>query len=723
MKKNAPNVVTYSEKMEIEEQPQPPYQLSRKEKFLHYFRKFIQWLFSYVGLTAILVGYLFLGAIIFRAIEQPEEKRLREVLQIEKEKLLREFYNKSMESNVTEWMVYATKEINKFDMKMNPNNVTSEEPNDRYKWSFFGSMLFSLTVVTTIGYGHIAPMTIHGQVICIVYALIGIPLMLLVLTNVGRVLANTARLLFKMYSSQLCKKVRCQDKRSLQRRATKRKLSLQRKHSKKLEKKNSSKRKSLKREPTFKVPPEEKTDSIELSKAATITYSSKILQDSEIFATLYSECNETEDRKWLDRVDSANDSTLRDVSSTNLSCASENIFDAKSQSLNNNLQEDDTSSVFDGNDTDCAEIQEKTSINRQESPNETPTTFASVEDSFLHSLRPGSCSSLALPVKKEPLLVKRRCSCVDLRQFDRSESMEGKPKKEDKKLTKDTIHYSLRKNEHVDRKFYMNAQGKKMTHSESMPNIQQKQSVRSQNNNKYNSLRNKRKQRLHSGLAHPTLASLMKPIDMKIQNSATAIRLATYGKIKGSSREDLTSGISEVSDEDTRMLDWTESVHSRKQLLSSSSNASLETIKRKKRKPSKKKNKPADDELSDIAEIDSDDSGSNMKRTITEADIPITPVLIFFFSYVILGAVMFYCLESGWNLPNAIYFCFITLTTIGFGDYVPDSSLYSLIACCIYTMVGMAITSMCIALIMKKFVLQVKKIGRKVGILKDEVDV
>ncbi|XP_033096408.1 potassium channel subfamily K member 16-like [Anneissia japonica] len=212
--------------MEVEDQVQPSYHLSRKEKFMRYFRKFIQWLFSYVGLTAILVGYLFLGAIVFQAIEGPEEQRLKHVMVMEKTKLLKSFYNKCTELNYTDWQKYAIHELNKFDMKTNAKNGTMGSQ-DRGKWDFFGSMLFSLTVVTTIGYGHIAPMTIHGQVICIMYALIGIPLMLLVLTNVGRVLANTARLLFRMYSSQLCKKVRCQDRRSQQRRASKRKKSIQ----------------------------------------------------------------------------------------------------------------------------------------------------------------------------------------------------------------------------------------------------------------------------------------------------------------------------------------------------------------------------------------------------------------------------------------------------------------------------------------------------------------
>ena len=49
------------------------------------------------------------------------------------------------------------------------------------------------------------------------------------------------------------------------------------------------------------------------------------------------------------------------------------------------------------------------------------------------------------------------------------------------------------------------------------------------------------------------------------------------------------------------------------------------------------------------------------------------PLLILFFiiiGYVLLGGYMFYKSES-WGYGNAAYFCVITLTTIGFGDFVP----------------------------------------------------
>ncbi|XP_078129380.1 potassium channel subfamily K member 18 [Sander vitreus] len=57
------------------------------------------------------------------------------------------------------------------------------------RWDFFGSMFFCCTVFTTVGYGEIYPVTMTGKVVCVLYAMVGIPLMLLVILDVGDFLA------------------------------------------------------------------------------------------------------------------------------------------------------------------------------------------------------------------------------------------------------------------------------------------------------------------------------------------------------------------------------------------------------------------------------------------------------------------------------------------------------------------------------------------------------
>ena len=50
-------------------------------------------------------------------------------------------------------------------------------------WSFGQSFFFSSTVVTTIGYGHQTPLSPEGKFFCILYALIGIPMTMLLITG------------------------------------------------------------------------------------------------------------------------------------------------------------------------------------------------------------------------------------------------------------------------------------------------------------------------------------------------------------------------------------------------------------------------------------------------------------------------------------------------------------------------------------------------------------
>ncbi|WKY07021.1 hypothetical protein Q1695_006868 [Nippostrongylus brasiliensis] len=61
------------------------------------------------------------------------------------------------------------------------------------KWSFGNSLLFSFSVITTIGYGHVAPVTFRGRLFCIIYGLIGVPVTLLTVADLGMFLSILLR--------------------------------------------------------------------------------------------------------------------------------------------------------------------------------------------------------------------------------------------------------------------------------------------------------------------------------------------------------------------------------------------------------------------------------------------------------------------------------------------------------------------------------------------------
>jgi hypothetical protein len=64
--------------------------------------------------------------------------------------------------------------------------LASEQPNYIEPWSFSDSILFSFTIITTIGYGNIAPQSFGGRLFCIFYGFIGVPFCLLAIADLGK---------------------------------------------------------------------------------------------------------------------------------------------------------------------------------------------------------------------------------------------------------------------------------------------------------------------------------------------------------------------------------------------------------------------------------------------------------------------------------------------------------------------------------------------------------
>ncbi|XP_072246517.1 potassium channel subfamily K member 18 [Leuresthes tenuis] len=148
---------------------------SRKcaERFWIFFPHFI--------LCGTLVAYAVLGALIFQYIEggspSTTDRKYREFLG----EIVYIVQNASNNSCTHEDVVNNVEEkMKKF------NSLWFQRPS---RWNFWGSMFFCCTVFTTVGYGEIYPVTLPGKVACVLYAMVGIPLMLLVILDVGDFLA------------------------------------------------------------------------------------------------------------------------------------------------------------------------------------------------------------------------------------------------------------------------------------------------------------------------------------------------------------------------------------------------------------------------------------------------------------------------------------------------------------------------------------------------------
>uniref|UniRef100_A0A0R3S1V3 Ion_trans_2 domain-containing protein n=1 Tax=Elaeophora elaphi TaxID=1147741 RepID=A0A0R3S1V3_9BILA len=62
----------------------------------------------------------------------------------------------------------------------------------------------------------------------------------------------------------------------------------------------------------------------------------------------------------------------------------------------------------------------------------------------------------------------------------------------------------------------------------------------------------------------------------------------------------------------------------------------------------------------------------NWDDALNKAEVPLVLVLAILLFYIAFGGFLFACFEP-WTYTDAFYFCFVSLTTIGFGDLVPEN--------------------------------------------------
>ncbi|XP_077299572.1 potassium two pore domain channel sandman isoform X2 [Arctopsyche grandis] len=104
--------------------------------------------------------------------------------------------------NDSAWFDYVAHELLEYQsniIKAVKNGYDGiDDAEESKQWRFSGAFLYSLTVITTIGYGNIAPRTKWGKVTTILYAIIGMPLFLLYLSNIGDILARSFKWSYAM---------------------------------------------------------------------------------------------------------------------------------------------------------------------------------------------------------------------------------------------------------------------------------------------------------------------------------------------------------------------------------------------------------------------------------------------------------------------------------------------------------------------------------------------
>ncbi|KAL7645044.1 UNVERIFIED_CONTAM: hypothetical protein RMT77_003414 [Armadillidium vulgare] len=140
-------------------------------------------------------AFLIAGCFIFSVLEGPIEDNVRDSLILTLDDFKQNFKcvsDEDLENLIEEILSARNRGVSA------TKNVTGE-PN----WSFGQSFFFSSTIVTTIGYGHVHPLSEGGKIFCIVYAIIGIPMTFILLTALVERLLSPTTLLLQWMNSQL----------------------------------------------------------------------------------------------------------------------------------------------------------------------------------------------------------------------------------------------------------------------------------------------------------------------------------------------------------------------------------------------------------------------------------------------------------------------------------------------------------------------------------------
>ncbi|CAL8286679.1 unnamed protein product [Merluccius merluccius] len=135
-------------------------------------------------LTSCIVFYLSIGAAVFQILEEPNWRWAKSKYVDKKEMILKKY--SCLTKQDLDYILEVVSEAA-------GQGVTITGEKYRNTWDWPNSVVFAASIVTTIGYGNVAPKTVSGRVFCILYGLCGIPLCLVWISELGSFFGDRAK--------------------------------------------------------------------------------------------------------------------------------------------------------------------------------------------------------------------------------------------------------------------------------------------------------------------------------------------------------------------------------------------------------------------------------------------------------------------------------------------------------------------------------------------------
>uniref|UniRef100_A0A2K6WHJ1 Potassium channel domain-containing protein n=1 Tax=Onchocerca volvulus TaxID=6282 RepID=A0A2K6WHJ1_ONCVO len=185
-------------------------------------KKYARIFLPHVGLVIFSVLYTVGGALAFYYLERPNEIAVRREslrdISAQRKLMLDELWvmlnNESVSdeeierlanlhvNNVTQVLFEAfnTRYISASHLQSSNETSSIEFTEEECKWTFTTALFFTTTLLTTIGYGNLVPLTVQGRMFCIIYALFGVPLILITVADMGKFLSENIVWLYAKYA-------------------------------------------------------------------------------------------------------------------------------------------------------------------------------------------------------------------------------------------------------------------------------------------------------------------------------------------------------------------------------------------------------------------------------------------------------------------------------------------------------------------------------------------
>ncbi|CAF1321585.1 unnamed protein product [Adineta steineri] len=701
-----------------------------KENCLSCCKKFTAFMFSRVGLFLVMIGYVALGGWLFQALEARNEQDMRRSMSEKLNSTLFKLWVEILRVNSYPYIdkkgnftFNATQELEKFEatviQQVHQGFDGRTRPDADPDWNYFGAILYAVTLVSTIGYGHITTKTVQGKIATILYSAFGVPLMMLFVANIGSTMAKMFTFVFSRLTMIFC----CRWGNKKRRKSFKnRPITDQISYivDEKLPIESTTLKSNLQQIQDDKISLDNNNDRTSKLRFQMDTNSSHTSLTNDIKNPSIGDNNKqlpadirlnmltgmsTEITKSPSLTSST--STINERSKDALVRINELIKQSSVQDISEKLDDDE---VFNDNNNIILSSINQDKQQQQQSDEISPIQFYINETNKLTNNIEKTINSPSFIESEQGKINITNLDDINIQQPVIAKASSPPPTTTTAAATIDNSNETMIITEEKSKK----SSKKNLKRSKSESTHNRKLKIKSTNNNNNS----------NSPSVSDNTESIKSPPRRRFfqrrlkKQSALDVDITKTGSL-----EHITTGISNKISQNLPRKSQSFDEHLRPispppdyEESAKRDITTLPAVTWKSDKELYLKKAPINFRThTDFEEDDEmyEDEQMSVPLLVTVFVIPL---------YLTLGAILFNIWEN-WGFLNSFYFCFITLTTIGFGDYVPGSSLTvsaakeKLISAALYILLGLVLIAMCFNLMKEQLSQKVKQVAGKWGIL------